>query len=111
MRHLSSFDIPTNVIREIREVAKAEKSGTLTNLSCLGGAELPISNTFNESGEMDFVDNWGRATFLHIQGNFSRFTLMRPLARKRRTYGGNGSINGEFAMREYIRYARNYDCR
>ena len=36
-------------------------------------AKIPISNTFSELVEMDFVDYGGHATFLHIQDTFLVF--------------------------------------
>ena len=68
-------------------------------------AKIPISNTFDELVEMDLLDYVGRAVFLHIQGAFSRFSVVIPgYQEKGRTNGGNGKRkrfrNGCFSGRQ-----------
>ena len=45
-------------------------------------AKIPIANTSSELVAMDFVDFGDRATFLHIQDTFSRFSVVISTAQK-----------------------------
>ena len=72
--HLSTSKVPQKLFRGIKILAENDKKDEFKQERMFGRvAKIPISNTFNELVEMDFVDYGDHATFLHIQGTFSRF--------------------------------------
>ena len=69
--HLFAVEIPKKFLRDIKNIDGGGKKGDFKQEMMFGGAaRTPISNTFNELVEMDFVDYGGYAAFLQIQDAF-----------------------------------------
>ena len=67
---------PKKYLGKIKELAGNEKDEFEQERMFGRVAKIPISNTFRELAEMDFVNYGDYATFLHIQDTFSRFPVI-----------------------------------
>ena len=73
------------LFKKIKELAYNDKKDEFKQERMFGrGAKIPISNTFNELVEMDFVDYGDRAAFLHIRDAFSRSPVIIFLGAKKK---------------------------
>ena len=80
-----AVEIPKRLFEKIKEMADSDKKDDFKQERMVGRvAKMPISNTFSELVEMDFVDYGRHATFLRIQDTFSRFPVIIFLGTKKK---------------------------
>ena len=87
-RNLLMLGVAKNLFREFKILAGNDTEGEFNQERMFGlVAKTPISRTFIELVEMDFVYYGGNAEFLRIQDTFSRFPVSLFIGAKKRGWG------------------------